>query len=127
MGIYHITADVKKNILFTTINGFCIINDFAGLPKVMEQETRKLHNPFVAITDLREFKPSPPEAQGIIAKAMNIAVKNGMCAAIRIVGQHVLAEMQFQRISQTQAGYKALVVNSMEEALEEAKKHRSES
>lgn len=124
MGKCTIHADVEKNILFTTLEGFCTVQDLQNAPAMMKQETLKLKTPFVAITDIRKFQPAQPEAQALILKGMEIAMKNGMSLAIRIVNEDaVIGSIQFQRISQTKLGYKAIAVLSPEKALQEAAKH----
>ena len=118
----EIKADVQKNILYTKLEGFLKSEDVKDFMNVIELESKKLKKPFVAITDIRKYRPSGPEVQEIIERAMGVAIQNGMGPAIREMQQSVIAAMQFQRISKSFHGYQAFVVSSMEEAEEEASK-----
>ncbi len=110
-----IHADVAKNRLYMILGGFFQDEEVEkAVDKVME-EVNKLKPGFDVINDISEFKPASPKAAEEIKRGQLFVVQNGMRKTIRIFGESVIAEAQFDRQSKA-SGYKADTAASIAEA-----------
>ncbi len=94
-----IHADIAKNRLYLVLDGFFQDDE---IPKVADKcisEASKLKPGFDVINDISNFKPASPKGAEEIKRAQIFVKQNGVKRVIRVVGEAVLAQAQFDRQS----------------------------
>jgi len=116
--MHKVWAEEDRNILRMEASGF--LGDIealkAGVEKV-EKEIRKLRPGFVLINDMSACKPFPPRVIPVFKKIQRIVDDAEPSMVIRIVKDPIAkVQMAFSQ-SKSGAGYKAIRVDSLEEAM----------
>ena len=117
MGDYEIRIDTKKNRAVLRLSGFFTDDEIKELVKEVGDQglIDQLKPGFDVINDIRTFKPASPKGAKELFGIQSQIKEIGVGRIIRIVGSDVLGKKQFDRNSK-QAGYKAAVASSIEEA-----------
>lgn len=113
--MYDIHVDTAKNRIYLTLEGFidepkaqaCIAAFKAGIDQ--------LQPGFIVISDLQGFKPVSRRVTELIAEGQQYELDHGMSKVVRIMDQHTLGIMQFERISK-ETGVPVVGVTSLAEA-----------
>jgi hypothetical protein len=113
---YKSRADMEKNRLFIYLEGFMSDEELKSAADLVISEAKKLKPGFSTINDISNFKPATPKGAEEISRAQVFLKENGVGHVIRIVGEKVLASIQFKR-TQNDAGYIADHVTTMDDAL----------
>jgi len=125
--IVSVRADLEKNRLYTTVRGFLTKEDILSLPAELESEAKKLKPGYIAISDIRGYKPATEDMQNIMSKNMEAALRTGMSATIRVVDELNILQSELQKLSSLKHGYKAVVCKSITEAETEAEKQEKKN
>ena len=92
-----IRADVAKNRLYIVLGGFFKDDEVKAAADKCIAEVKKLKPGFVVINDIREFKPASPAGADEIKRAQIFVKQSGGAKIIRVVGEAVLSQAQFER------------------------------
>ncbi len=125
--IVSVRADLEKNRLYTTVRGFLTKEDILSLPDELESEAKKLKPGYIAISDIRGYKPATEDMQNIMSKNMEAALRTGMGATIRVVDELNISQSELQELSSSKHGYKAVICKSVAEAETEAEKQEKKN
>ncbi len=101
-----IRADLAKNRLYIVLDGFFQDDELAKVADTCVSEATKLKPGFDVINDISNFKPATPKGADEIKRAQLFVKEHGVRRVIRVVGEAVLAQAQFDRQSKI-AGYAA--------------------
>jgi hypothetical protein len=115
--MYSIKADVAKNRLYVTIQGFLEDKEMKACTDMTISESKKLKPGFDVITDISQFKPAGPETTKEIERGQAYFKASKIGRGIRVVGQSSLSSMQFKRTGKT-VGYEPDTVATIAEAEE---------
>jgi len=115
-----VKANIKKNLLYTTLKGFLTKEDILTLPDDLRREANKLKPGYLAISDVSAYVPASEDNLEILSKTMGTAVETKMGATIRIVSD--ASETDLQQVSSSNHGYKAIICGSKAEAEKMAEK-----
>ncbi|SHJ90686.1 hypothetical protein SAMN04488028_10299 [Reichenbachiella agariperforans] len=113
--MYDIKADEKKNLLVLILEGFLTDQELIEGADLCISEAKKLRPGFVVINDISRMKPASPQGAQEIKRAQAFVLGIGVTKVIRVTDNPVV-KMQFNRTGSA-AGYEALEVSTMEEAL----------
>lgn len=101
-----IRADIARNRLYLVLDGFFQDDELVKAADKCISEGAKLKPGFDVINDISNFKPASPKGAEEIKRAQIFIKQNGVKRVIRVVGEAVLAQAQFDRQSKG-AGYSA--------------------
>lgn len=110
-----IRADVAKNRLYLVLGGFFADAEMVPIVDKCIAEAKKLKPGFDVINDISEFKPATPKGADEIKRAQIFVKENGVRKVIRVVGEAVLTQAQFDRQGKS-AGYAADTASTVAEA-----------
>jgi MFS superfamily sulfate permease-like transporter len=99
--MFTVKADVQKNRLYVTFQGFFNFIEMKECTDKTIEECKKLKPGYDVITDISQFKIVGQDATGEVARAQAHFKKSGVRHAIRVVGNSALANSQFTRIGKT--------------------------
>ena len=116
---YRINANVLKNRLYVTLQGFFTDDEVHEASERTIAEIKNLRPGFDVINDISKFKPATPAGAEDIKRSQIFAKERGAKRIFRVVGKDMVASaiatIQFSRTSHT-AGYEADIVATVEEA-----------
>jgi hypothetical protein len=101
-----IRADLARNRLYIVLDGFFQDDELTKAADTCISEGAKLKQGFDIINDISNFKPASPKGAEEIKRAGIYVKQNGVRRVIRVVGEAVLAQAQFDRQAKG-AGYNA--------------------
>ncbi len=104
MGTFDFRVDRTKNRLYLAFNGIFTVEEIEEAIVEGLDAVEQLEDGFDVVNDIRDFKPSSPEAGEGIKRAAKLLVEKGMDRLVRVVGKSVIAKMQFDRVTKS-AGY----------------------
>jgi hypothetical protein len=113
--MYSIKADVDKNRLYITMQGFFSVEEMKACTDQTISESKKLKPGFDVITDISEFKPVSPEATKELERGQAFFKSAKIGRGIRVVGKSVTSGMQLNRTGKT-VGYEPNTVATLAEA-----------
>ena len=109
-----VRADVRLNRLYTTLRGELSAKDLAALPEELRREARKLLPGYIAISNIKDFRPASAAVEQVLSESMKAAVETGVGPVIRVVSPE--KKYTLQEISQKEHNYQAIICSSLEEA-----------
>ena len=101
MGKQTVRADIEKNRLYLTQDGFFTDEEVERNLAINNLEAEKLKPGFVLIIDAVNLKPHTPTAAQKVQEALGYLLKLGLKKIIAIVPSSSAASMQIRRISKT--------------------------
>ena len=113
--MYSVKADVAKNRLYITLEGFFKVEEMKACTDLTISESKKLKPGFDVITDVSQFKPADPETIKEIERAQAFFTASKIGRGVRVVGQKVTGGMQLSRTGKS-VGYEPVTVATMAEA-----------
>jgi hypothetical protein len=113
---YDIRADVPRNRLYLRMSGFMTDEEAERVADTIITEVQKLRPGFAVINDIRELKPTSPTATEHMRRAQEASSKHGHGRVIRVVGDQVVTQMQWNRTLKAVSGAGAEVAATVEEA-----------
>jgi hypothetical protein len=96
--VYTIKADVYKNRLYVTLDGFLNHDEMKKCTDQTIEETRKLHPGYDVITDISQFKPVSQDTMKEVERAQAHFKASGIRHGVRVEGKAKLAAIQFSNI-----------------------------
>jgi hypothetical protein len=112
---YEIRSNVTRNALFVRLEGFLTDTEAVEVADKVIAELERLRPGFDAITDITHFKPGSAKVASELMRTQQAYKAHGIRRVIRIVGESVVAKMQFQRTGE-EVGLEMAYVSSFEEA-----------
>ena len=110
-------VDLEKNRIYLTIYGFMTVEDAKQLNEDYRKAIEQCEPGFTVLTDVRYYKPGPPEVQAILAEAPRMAEAAGCKKVARIlVETKPLGGMQIDRLARTTSSYPSRHFDTVEEA-----------
>jgi hypothetical protein len=94
---YDIQVRVATNRLYLSAHGSMSDDDAKEVADRIIQEIQKLRPGFAIINDIRDLKPASPTATEHLRRAQEASVKRGAGRVIRVVGEQVITQMQWNR------------------------------
>jgi hypothetical protein len=113
--LYSVKADVQKNRLYVTLEGFFEKELMKECTDKTIEETKKLKRGFDVITDLSNFKPVGKEALAEVARGQSFFKQAGIRHGIRVESTSALTTNQFDRLGKS-VDYNPNVVKNVLEA-----------
>jgi hypothetical protein len=113
---YDIRADGPRNRLYLRMAGFMTDDDALRVADAIIAEIQKLGPGFAVINDIRELKPTSQTASDHLRRAQEASVKRGSGRVIRVVGDQVVTQMQWNRTLRAARGSGAEIAATVEEA-----------
>src|SRR5437762_12461722 len=86
-----------RNLLYVYLDGYLGDDEVVAAVDRVIAEIGRLDPGFDAITDIRHFKPGSPKVAEELMRAQRAYKARSVRRLIRIVGESVVAKMQFQR------------------------------
>ena len=124
---WEIRTDVPRNRLYLRMAGFMTDDDAARVADAIIAEIQKLKPGFAVINDIRELKPTSPVASEHMRRAQEASVKHGSGRVIRVVGNQVVTQMQWNRTLKTVQGSGAEIAATVDEAERMLERNRAPS
>ena len=115
MGEHSVRADIAKNRLYITLNGFFTDQEVRTAADRVIQEAGRLRPGFGVINDICSFKPATANGAEELKRAQLGLKQRGVGRVIRIVGAAAVASMQLARQSK-EAGYSADTAATVKDA-----------
>ena len=112
---YEIRSDSHRNLLYVRLDGYLTDMEAASAADKVIAEVDRLSPGFDAITDIRTFKPGSPRVAEELMRAQRAYKVKAIRRLIRVVGESVVAKMQFQRTG-SEVGLEVAYVSSLKEA-----------
>lgn len=113
---YDIRADVMRNRLYLSIQGFMTEEDAVIISDKASAEMRKLKPGFGVINDIRGLRPASPKASQLYSRQLDVAKEIGVGRVVRIVGDQVITKMQLTKALKETVGAVAETAATVEEA-----------
>jgi len=113
--MFTIRADIDKNRLYCTLNGFFKYEEMKECTDKTIEECKKLKPGFDVITDISQFKAVGQDALDEVMRAQAFFKEHGVRHAIRVEGGSKLTNIQFSRLGKS-VDYVPQVVETMAEA-----------
>jgi hypothetical protein len=113
--MYKFKIDLSKNRLYITMAGFFNFEEMKKWAEETVSTAKKLQRGFDVITDISQFKPTTPEGTKEIERVQSFFKISGVRRGVQVVGENVLAGLQFKRMS-VLSGYDPTNVDTLAEA-----------
>jgi hypothetical protein len=111
-----IRANIIKNRLYLRLSGVMTDQDAVSVADRIMAEIGKLTPGFAVINDISNLKPASQAATEHLRRAQEASVKSGSRRVIRVVGEQVITEMQWNRTLKPSHGKAAEVAATVEQA-----------
>ena len=115
--MHTVKADPGKNRLYVVLDGSFSAEEMKGVTDEVIAAAKTLAAGYDVITDISRFGVVSQEAAEEIERAQKYFVESGATRGVRVIGDHVLPGMQFQRKG-SEAHYVSTNVKTMAEAEE---------
>ena len=112
----EIRADGPRNRLYLRMAGFMTDDDAMRVADTIVAEVQKLKPGFSVINDIRELKPTSQTASDHMRRAQEASVKHGSGRVIRVVGEQLVTQLQWNRTLKAVQGSGAEIAATVEEA-----------
>lgn len=110
-------VDLEKNRIYLTIFGFMTVEDARRFNEDYRKAIERCKPGFTVLTDVRYYKPGPPEVQDILAEGPKMAQAAGCKKVARVlVETKPLGSMQIERLAKKASSYPSRHFDSVEEA-----------
>lgn len=116
MPSYDVTADEEKNRLYITLEGMLDESLAEEVLADVDAATEKLEPGYDTVNDISEFKPVSQEAVDAIEEGKQLNTERGNQATVRVTGESVIGEMQWERHGTEAEGFHVATAESVEEA-----------
>lgn len=113
--MHKLKIDISKNRLYITMTGFFNYEEMKKWAEETVSTVKKLPRGFDVITDISQFKPTTPEGTKEIERVQSFLKTSGVRRGVQVVGENVLAGLQFKRMS-VLSGYDPTNVDTPAEA-----------
>ena len=113
---FEIHADGPRNRLYLRMAGFMTDNDAVRVADTIIAQIQKLKPGFAVINDIRDLKPTSQTATDHMRRAQEASVKHGSGRVIRVVGDQVVTQIQWNRTLKAARGSGAETASTVEEA-----------
>jgi hypothetical protein len=113
---FEIRADALRNRLYCRMTGFMTDDDAVRVADTIIDEIQKLKPGFAIINDIRDLKPTSQTATDHMKRAQEASVKHGSGRVIRVVGDQVVTQIQWNRTLKAVRGTGAETARTVEEA-----------
>lgn len=95
--MYTVKADIKKNRLYVTLDGFFHFPEMKDCTDRTIEESRKLASGYDVITDISRFKAMDQGALTEVQRGQAFFLESGVRYALRVRGAAILMSIQFAR------------------------------
>lgn len=110
-------VDLEKNRIYLTVYGFMTADDARQLNEDYRKAIAQCKPGFTVLTDVRYYKPGPPEVQAILAEGPKMAEAAGCKKVARVlVETRPLGGMQLDRLAKKCSTYPSRHFSTIEEA-----------
>jgi hypothetical protein len=113
---FEIRGDALRNRLYCRMAGFMTDQDAVRVADTIIAEIQKLQPGFAIINDIRDLKPTSQTATDHMKRAQEASVKHGSGRVIRVVGDQVVTQIQWNRTLKAVRGTPAETASTVEEA-----------
>jgi hypothetical protein len=113
---FEVRGDAVRNRLYVRMAGFMTDDDAVGVADRIIAEVEKLKPGFAVINDIRDLKPTSQAATDQMRRAQENSVKLGGGRVIRVVGDQVITQIQWNRTLKAVRGTPAETASTVEEA-----------
>jgi hypothetical protein len=113
--MHTLKIDPVKNRLYITITGYLNPVQMKKWAEETMSTAKKLKRGFDVVMDITQFRPTSPEGTKEIERVQSFFKISGVRNGVQVVGENVLAGLQFKRMSVI-SGYDPTNVNSLAEA-----------
>ena len=113
---FEIRADGPKNRLYLRMAGFMTDDDANRVADTIIAEIQKLGPGFAVINDIRDLKPTSQTATDHMRRAQEASEKHGVGRVIRVVGDQVVTQIQWNRTLKAVRGSGAETASTVKEA-----------
>lgn len=114
--MYQLRANVEKNRLYVTFQGFMTLEQIKEAQEVEFQEVEKKLKPgFDLIVDIRDFSPTTEDGAEELIRGQKKLIEMGINRLIRVIGEKMLGKMQLERLAKI-SSIVAETARSIEEA-----------
>jgi hypothetical protein len=114
--IFEIRGDAFRNRLYLRMAGFMTDDDAVRVADTIIAEVQKLKPGFAVINDIRDLKPTSQTATDQMRRAQDASAKLGNGRVIRVVGDQVVTQIQWNRTLKAVRGTPAETASTVEEA-----------
>ncbi len=113
--MHTLKIDSAKNRLYITMTGFFNYEAMKKWAAETIANAKKLNRGYDVIADISQFKPTTPEGTKEIERVQSFFKASGVRNGVQVVGENVLAGLQFKRMSIV-SGYDPTNVDTLAEA-----------
>ena len=99
--MYTVRANILKNRLYVTLNGFFHYQEMKECTDKTIEESGKLRPGYDVITDISQFKAVDPKTLEEVKRGQEYFMQTGVRHALRVCGGAVLTGIQFARSGKT--------------------------
>lgn len=120
MGDYDVELERRINdpdIVHITLSGQLDEQEAIAAAERSAEKFEQAEEGFYLINDISDFVPLSQDAAGAIEKGKQAAAEAGAQAAVRVTGDSVVGEMQFERVGDG-GQYEAATAETVDEARE---------
>lgn len=114
--LFVVKVEKDKNRLYLQLEGFLKDDQLTEAARQVKEGVDQLKPNFDVINDISGFSPATPKGREIIMDVQKYTLQKKVNRVVRIVGT-TIGKIQFERSSK-QAGYTAISVRSMQEAVD---------
>ncbi|WP_135664142.1 hypothetical protein [Halorhabdus rudnickae] len=119
MGRYDVEVDTARNRMTLTLEGQLDKSQIEAIIDEMAEGAKQLDEGWGLINDISEFKPAADDDEADLKEGAVQAGRLGMDTVVRVTGESVTAEFQWERIGEeasSEEGYDVFVTESVEDA-----------
>ena len=113
--MHKIDCDLKKNRIHIKLAGSMALDEMVKCSNETIAATARLRRGYDVVTDIVDFSPATPEVTKEIERVQAHFVASGARKGVRIVGQKVIAGLQFKRTGSS-VGYTSVNVATLADA-----------
>ncbi|QGN06037.1 hypothetical protein Hrd1104_01175 [Halorhabdus sp. CBA1104] len=119
MGSYNLDVQTAKNRMTLTLEGQLDTSEVDAVVDAMADGAQDLDDGWELINDISGFKPAAAAAEASLKDGARQAGRLGMDTVVRVTGESVTAEFQWERIgdeASSEEGYDVFVAESVDDA-----------
>ena len=119
MGNYDIEVNTAKNRMTLRLEGQLDTTEIEAVIDEITESAQELEDGWGMINDISAFKPATTDAEDTLTDGAKTAGRLGMDTVVRVTGESITAEFQWERIGEeasSEQGYDVFVAETVEDA-----------
>ncbi|WP_336001724.1 hypothetical protein [Halorientalis halophila] len=127
MANWDVTVDEAKQRVYLKLGSGLTVEEQAAASDACIEAAKRLDDGFDLVNDMRTFEPTSEEALEEVERGKRGLAENGMGAAVRVVAESTVTQLQFDRAGEDVEEYELAKAESVEAAEKLLDKRREQA